>query len=375
MTAATGAGEGPNSNNRKQKKRKIIVFSTLAVFLAVLIVSALFYFEYRKTHVSTDDAFVDGRVYLVASKIPGTVKILHAMDNQMVKKDDTLVEIDPADYEVRVLESRANLDAEKTKLLEYQTRVDAAKNQLVELQASLDSARANLEAQESLLRKAEIDFNRADSLVKEDLVTKEFFDQKKTTLEVARAQVRSARELVRKTEASLETQKAIIRQTQSTLPTQQALIRQREANLQGAELNQSYTKVLAPADGYVTKRNVEVGNRVQAGQPLLAVVSLAPGDVWITANYKETDLTRVKPGQKVRIKVDTYPGKVLHGRVDSIMAGTGAAFSLFPPENATGNYVKVVQRIPVKILLDESNNPATILRIGMSVEPTILIDR
>ena len=375
MTAATGAGEGPNSNNRKQKKRKILVFSTLAVFLAVLIVLALFYFEYRKTHVSTDDAFVDGRVYLVASKIPGTVKTLHAMDNQMVKKDDTLVEIDPADYEVRVLESRANLDAEKTKLLEYQTRVDAAKNQLVELQASLDSARANLEAQESLLRKAEIDFKRADSLVKEDLVTKEYFDQKKTTLEVARAQVRSARELVRKTEASLETQKAIIRQAQSTLPTQQAVIRQRDANLQGAELNQSYTKILAPADGYVTKRNVETGNRIQAGQPLLAVVSLAPGDVWITANYKETELTRVKPGQKVRIKVDTYPGKVLYGKVESIMAGTGAAFSLFPPENATGNYVKVVQRIPVKIVLDESNNPATILRIGMSVEPTILIDR
>ena len=257
MTVATGAGEGPNSNNRKQKKKKIFVFSTLAVILAVIIVSSLFYFEYRKTHVSTDDAYVDGRVYLVASKIPGTVKALHVTDNQMVKKGDTLVEIDPADYEVRVLESRANLEA--------------AKNQLIELQASLDSARANLEAQEALFRKAEIDFKRADSLVQEDLVTKEFFDQRKTALEVAQAQVRSAKELVRKTEASLATQKAVIRQAQSTL--------------QGTELNQSYTKILAPADGYVTKRNVEAGNRVQTGQPLLAVVSLAAGDVWITANY------------------------------------------------------------------------------------------
>ncbi len=346
MTEATGAGEGPNSNNRTQRKRKILVFSALAVILAVIIVSSLFYFEYRKTHVSTDDAFVDGRVYLVASKIPGTVKILHVTDNQMVKKGETLVEIDPADYEVRVLESRASLEA--------------ARHQLIELQASLDSARAGLEAQESLLRKAEIDFQRADSLVKEDLVTKEFFDQKKTALEVAQAQLKLSREVVKKTEASLGTQKAIIRQAQSTL--------------QGAELNQSYTKVLAPADGYVTKRNVEAGNRVQTGQPLLAVVSLAPGDVWITANYKETDLTRVKPGQKVRIKVDTYPGKVLQGRVESIMAGTGSAFSLFPPENATGNYVKVVQRIPVRIVLDESNNPAPVLRIGMSVVPTILTD-
>jgi membrane fusion protein (multidrug efflux system) len=347
MTVATDAGEGPNSNNRKQKKRKILVYSTLAVILVVIIISSLFYFEYRKTHVSTDDAFVDGRVYLVASRVPGTVKALHVLDNQVVKKGDTLVEIDPADYEVRVLESRANLEV--------------AKNQLIELQASLDAARAGLEAQESLLRKAEIDFRRADSLVKEDLVTKEFFDQRKTALEVTQAQVRSAKELVRKTEASLGTQKAIIRQTQSTL--------------QGAELNHSYTKIIAPADGYVTKRNVEVGNRVQTGQPLLAVVSLAPGDVWITANYKETDLTRVKPGQKVRIKVDTYPGKVFYGRVESIMAGTGSAFSLFPPENATGNYVKVVQRIPVKIVLDEAGgNPVPVLRIGMSVEPTILID-
>ncbi|HOD36911.1 MAG TPA: HlyD family secretion protein [Syntrophales bacterium] len=347
MTAAAGSSEGPNSNNDKTRKRKILVFSILAVIVAAVIVSSLFYFEYRKTHVTTDDAFVDGRVYLVASKIPGTVKALHVTDNQMVKKGDTLVEIDPADYEVRVLETQANLEV--------------GKNQLIELQAALDSARAGLEAQESMLRKAEIDFQRADSLVKEDLVTKEFFDQKKTALEVAQAQLKSARELVRKTEASLGTQRALIRQARSTL--------------QGAELNQSYTKILAPADGYVTKRNVEAGNRVQTGQPLLAVVSLAPGDVWITANYKETDLTRVKPGQKVRIRVDTYPGKVLHGRVESIMAGTGAVFSLFPPENATGNYVKVVQRIPVKIVLDESNNPAPILRIGMSVEPTILIDR
>jgi membrane fusion protein (multidrug efflux system) len=375
MTAVSDPGEGLNSHNRKQRKKKVVVFSALAVFIAVIIVASLFYFEYRKTHVSTDDAFVDGRVYLVASKIPGTVKVLHVLDNQMVKKNDVLVEVDPVDYEVKVLEAQANVDAEKTKLLEYQTRVDAAKNQLVELQASLESARANLEAQESLLHKADIDFQRADSLVKEDLVTKEFFDQRKTTLEVAKAQVRAARELVRKTEASLETQKAVIRQTQSALPTQQALIRQREANLQGAELNRGYTKILAPADGYVTKRNVEVGNRVQTGQPLLAVVSLAPGDVWITANYKETDLTRVKPGQKVRIKVDTYPGKVLHGRVESIMAGTGSAFSLFPPENATGNYVKVVQRIPVKIVLDDSNQQEPALRIGMSVVPTILTDQ
>jgi membrane fusion protein (multidrug efflux system) len=367
-------GEIGSASNRSQKKRKMIAFSVLAVIVLILVVSLLIYFQYKKTHITTDDAFVDGRIYLVASKVPGTVRVLYVADNQMVKKDDVLLEVDPIDYEVKVEQAQADLETEKKKLSESYDRVRTVKSQLLEAEASLASARANLEAQEALLRKAELDYQRADALVKEELVPKEFYDTKKTALEVAQAQVKAAKDLVRKTEASLETQKALIRQAQSAIPTQGAFIRQKEANLQAAELNRSYTKILSPADGYVTKRNVEVGNRIQTGQPLLAVVSLVPGDVWITANYKETDLTRVKPGQKVQIKVDTYPGKVLHGTVDSIMAGTGAAFSLFPPENATGNYVKVVQRIPVKIVLDETEHPETILRIGMSVVPTILTD-
>jgi membrane fusion protein (multidrug efflux system) len=134
---------------------------------------------------------------------------------------------------------------------------------------------------------------------------------------------------------------------------------------------QGYTKIYAPSDGYITKKNVEVGNQVQAGQPLMALVPLK--DVWIVANYKETQLTSVRPGQKVQIKVDMYPGKTFSGVVDSIMAGTGSVFSLFPPENATGNYVKVVQRIPVKIILEKATDPEHILRVGMSVQPTIAV--
>jgi membrane fusion protein (multidrug efflux system) len=144
--------------------------------------------------------------------------------------------------------------------------------------------------------------------------------------------------------------------------------------LKAAELNLGYTKIYAPTDGYITKRTVEIGNQIQAGQPLMAVVPLAQEDIWITANYKETQLEKVKPGQKVEIKVDTYPGKVFYGRVDSIMSGTGAVFSLFPPENATGNFVKVVQRIPVKIIPEKGADPSHLLRIGMSVVPTILIN-
>jgi membrane fusion protein (multidrug efflux system) len=134
---------------------------------------------------------------------------------------------------------------------------------------------------------------------------------------------------------------------------------------------QGYTKIYAPSVGYITKKNVEVGNQVQGGQPLMAIVPLK--DVWIVANYKETQLTKVKSGQKVQIKVDMYPGKTFSGTVDSIMAGTGSVFSLFPPENATGNYVKVVQRIPVKIILEKATDPGHILRVGMSVQPTIAV--
>jgi len=149
------------------------------------------------------------------------------------------------------------------------------------------------------------------------------------------------------------------------------LVKQGEAVLDSARLNFGYTKIYAPTDGYVTKKSVEVGNQIQPGQPLMAVVPL--NDIYVTANYKETQLEKVRPGQKVDITVDTYPGKVFKGKVDSIMAGTGSVFSLFPPENATGNYVKVVQRIPVKIVFDQDTDPQHVLRMGMSVEPTVVI--
>jgi len=191
---------------------------------------------------------------------------------------------------------------------------------------------------------------------------------------VAVAQLKAAQDLAGQMEASLGTQRALIKQTESGLPTQEAQIQQRGATLKGAELNLGYTKIYAPVDGYITKRAVETGNQIQTGQPLMAVVPLAQEDIWITANYKETDLQYVKPGQKVKITVDTYPGKVFYGKVNSLMAGTGAVFTLFPPENATGNFVKVVQRIPIKIVLDEAADPGHLLRIGMSVAPTILVN-
>lgn len=356
-------------NNRRKKIAAIIIFPVLIVIGAVVL---FLYREYKATHISTDDAFVDGRVHAIASKIPGTVKAIHVNDNQFVKKGAPILEIDPIDYDVRVKEAQAGLETEIAKLSEIRDKVDTAKKQLAGIMASMEEARANLELQEANLRQAEVDFKRAESLLKKEVIPREQYDKAKTTYDVAVAQVKAAKERIKQLEASLETQKAVVKQTETSLIPQQAQIQQKEATLKGTELSKSYTIIYSPSDGYIAKKSVETGNQIQPGQSLMAVVPL--DDIWITANYKETQLERVKPGQKVRIIVDTYSGKVFYGKVESVQAGTGAVFSLFPPENATGNYVKIVQRIPVKIILDQDTDPSHNLRIGMSVVPTILVN-
>ena len=355
-------------NNRRKKIAAIIIFPVLIVIGAVML---FLYREYKATHISTDDAFVDGRVHAIASKIPGTVKAIHVNDNQFVKKGNPILEIDPIDYDVRVKEAQAGLETEIAKLSEIRDKVDTAKKQLAGIMASMEEARANLELQEANLRQAEVDFKRAESLLKKEVIPREQYDKAKTTYDVAVAQVKAAKERIKQLEASLETQKAVVKQTETSLIPQQAQIQQKEATLKGTELSKSYTIIYSPSDGYIAKKSVETGNQIQPGQSLMAVVPL--DDIWITANYKETQLERVKLGQKVRIIVDTYSGKVFYGKVESVQAGTGAVFSLFPPENATGNYVKIVQRIPVKIILDQDTDPSHNLRIGMSVVPTILV--
>jgi membrane fusion protein (multidrug efflux system) len=165
-----------------------------------------------------------------------------------------------------------------------------------------------------------------------------------------------------------------VKQTEASKTAQASTIKEKEAKQSAAQLNYGYTKIFAPATGYVTKKSVEIGNQIQAGQPLMAIVPLDVDDLHITANFKETQLEKVRPGQKVSFKVDTFPGKKFSGKVESIMSGTGAMFSLFPPENATGNFVKVVQRIPVKIVLDKDTDKEHVLRIGMSVVPTVIIE-
>ena len=325
-------------NNNKKRKAFMIV----GAFVLLGLIGGWFYNNYRKTHVSTDDAFIDGNIHTIAAKISGTVKQIYVNDNQAVKQGDLLLEIDPEDYSVKYREASSVVNAEKAKLAEATTKIAAAQ--------------ANLELQRANLKLAEIEKTRSENLFQKEAIPRDRYDRAMTGYEVAAAQVKAAEEQLR----AAESQKL----------TQASTIKQKEASAALADLNYQYTKIYAPADGDVTKKSVQIGNQILAGQPLMAVVAL--DDIWVTANYKETQMGDIRPGQTVKIRVDSFPGKVFTGKVDSIMAGTGVTFSLFPPENATGNYVKVVQRIPVKIVLNRGEDKDHLLRVGMSAEPTVI---
>ncbi len=357
------------SGNHKRKKIAVAVFALIAI--AGIIIGYL-YVQYKETHITTDDAFIEGDIHTIASKVPGTIKNIYVTSNQYVKKGGLLLELDSVDYDVKVKEATSALAAEKAKLSELDAKTESVKKQAAELSARANAIKGLNESQQASLQQAESDMKRIERLYKEDLVPLEKYEKTVTSYKSALAMEKASTEGLRYSMLSVETQQSVLKQIEAEKMVLLSAIMQKEALLEAAKLGLEYTKIYAPANGYVTKKTIETGNQIQAGQPVMAIVSL--DDVHVVANYKETQLEKVKPGQAVEIKVDTYPDKKFKGKVESIMAGTGAAFSLFPPENATGNFVKVVQRIPVKIVLDKDTDQQHILRIGMSVEPTILVE-
>ncbi|UCD56661.1 MAG: HlyD family secretion protein [Candidatus Hydrogenedentota bacterium] len=345
-TSMVQESENKSPNDRSKNPRRV----ALTILLPLIFVAiALTYYFWRRAqiYITTDDAYVHGHIHMVSSRVAGTVIDLFVDDNQLIEKGQLLVRLDPEPFELLVRDAQAALEL--------------AKNEVAQLKASVQAAEARLSLAKATLEQAELDLDRITNLVKDGVVPKETLDKTLTGREAAAAGVRAAAEELRRARAALGSTSA-----EKAHP----LILKRQAELEQAELNLGYTEIHSPAKGNVTRKSVEVGNRLQPGQPLMSIVPL--DDVWIVANYKETQLKRVRVGQPVEIRVDTYPGLRLNGRVESIMAGTGAVFSLFPPENATGNFVKVVQRIPVKIVLGENPNPKhVLLRVGMSVVPTI----
>lgn len=306
-----------------EKKRVIVPTITaliLLIFGFIVSINSMYY-------KSTDDAFVEGHIVTVAPRVSGPVEKLYIEDNKEVKKGDLLLEIDPKDYETKLKQSKAKLEEAKAALIN-------ANNQVEKTFSQLDFAKN--------------DYTRYSQMYSKGISSTQDYDEAKTKLTTAQAENKSA-------VAKYEELKASIKKL--------------EAEVEENELNLSYTKIYASQDGKITHRTVEQGNYVQIAQPLFAI---AQDDVWIVANFKETQVANMKKGQSVKIKIDAFGGKKFNGKVDSIQMASGAKASLFPPENAVGSYVKIVQRIPVKIIFTDDISEMNIIP-GMSVVPTVKV--
>ena len=413
---------------RHHRTRNILI---LAALLGVA--AGLVYYFHKKGYESTDDAFIEGGIVQISPRVPGQVARVLVKDNQHVNEGDVLVELDARDYEVAVAQAKAALSNAQARgaaakagldltstvtnaaLVQASAGLKAAQAQVEVLKAALEQARAGVRAAEAGLqqatarqaaveaeaRRAAADAERYRALFKKDEISKQLLDRAETEARATAANLDAARQMVAAAQAQLAQAKAAQSSAEASLRQAETLVRQAEgrlqeaqarpeqirvrradfegataelerarAVLQQAELNLSYTKIRAPESGYITKKSVEPGNTVGAGQALMALVS---DRLWVVANFKEVQLRRMRPGQPATIKIDAYPQRKFRGQVDSIQAGAGARFSLLPPENATGNYVKVVQRVPVKIVFSEPLPAELKIGPGMSVVPEVRV--
>jgi membrane fusion protein, multidrug efflux system len=402
-TGTVGSSRGGYAVRRK-KFRRILLFLVIGFVLAI---GAVLLYRYLGSYESTDDAQIDGYIYPVSSRVPGYVVRVTADNNQFVQAGTVLVQLDPKDYDVAVANAKAtwaNVRAASeaarinvpltsvntsSQLSSAQSDVENAQSGLVVAERQFDAAQAALRQAEANDLKAQDDVTRYKPLAEKDEIPQQQYtqavDSQKATaaaIEVARASaaaaeqaVTGARTRVAQAEAELnyaQTRPQQISLQQSRAQAADAQAEQAQAALQQAQLNLQYATVVAPVSGIVGQRTVQPGQNVSPGQQLMTIVPLDSGNIWVTADFKETQLTYMRPGQPVKISVDTY-GQSYDGRVLNIGGATGARYSLLPPENATGNYVKVVQRIPVKIVFDKGQDPQHVLRPGMSVEPKIRV--
>lgn len=389
------------SKENLQKNKKLV----LAVIVAVLAVIGTVFWWRSTFRESTDDAQIDGHINPVSSRVTGHVSRLNFNDYQFVEAGTLLVEIDPADYRIAVerakadyADAQANAEAARTTIpitsVTSTSGIESARANVSYSNAGVLAAEKQLLAAQAKLRedeannhRAQTDLTRYRSLVKQGIISQQQYEQAVADAAETAAAADASRALVIAAREQSKQSIGRLRQAQAELvsagtgPQQVSVARSRtdsalanvkryKAALEQAELNLKYTQIAAPVAGVVGKRTVEVGQNVEPGQVLLTIVPL--DDIWVTANFKETQLERMRPGQKAKISVDTY-NRTFNGHVDSIGGASGARFSLFPPENATGNYVKVVQRIPVKIVLEKGQDPEHLLRPGMSVVSEVMV--
>jgi membrane fusion protein (multidrug efflux system) len=354
----------------------------------IILLAALFFgyseFRYLQRYETTDDAQIDGDVDPVTPKVGGYVKEIRFKDNQAVREGDTLFVLDDADYRIRVAQAEAALQSAQAGAGVSRSNVNVAAATIQSSQATVETARnqvataqANVTAAQARARRASQDFERYQRLLAEKTIPQQQFDAIQAERDAAQAQLQAAQAQLQTAQSQVSaasTQTGVTnsqrRSTESQISVAQATIKQRQADLDLARLQLSYTIVRAPATGTVSRRSVQVGQLIQPGQALCSVVGQE--SIWVTANYKETQLGQMQSGQLVDIDVDAFEGQKLKGRVGSFAGATGAKFSLLPPDNATGNYVKVVQRVPVRIEIEKNSPLYARLRPGMSV--TVAVD-
>ena len=342
-------------NNTQKKGRKKMIFP---IILGLVLVGALIFtvkeYVFLQSHAETDDAQVDGDISPVIARVSGYVQEIRFKDNQYVHAGDTLVILDDRDYKIKLDQALAAQTA-------AQKNVAAAGAAIAESQSNIAVQKANIEQAQVRLWKATQDYGRYKNLYDDHAITKAQLDEATADRDAAQANLDAAKSQVPVIDRRINTSRV---QTVAT----SAIIDSRKADVDYARLQLTYTVITAPASGIISKRNIQLGQLVQAGSPLFSVVH---EDIYVTANFKETQLSEIRDGQKVDIRVDAFDKQVIPGTVESFSGATGAKFSLLPPDNATGNFVKVVQRVPIRIHIDADSSTLLRMRPGMSVDVTV----
>ncbi|MDO3643155.1 MAG: HlyD family secretion protein [Mucilaginibacter sp.] len=343
-------------NQPKKKPNKVIPIILGIILLGGIIFGIKEYIYYGK-HVDTDDAQIDGNISPVVARVGGYVDSIYFEENTHVNKDQVLVKIDDRDYKVRLEQAEAAVTGASA-------NIGVSESQIYANAANSASAKAQVASNKARLDKVKKDYDRYANLVKDGSITQQQFDQAKADLEVAQANYRAAQDQFKAAQEQVGT-------TKSQLNVTHTGVSQKQVDVDYAKLQLSYTWVKAPSSGITSKKNVQVGQLVQAGQTLFSIVN--DNSIYVTANFKETQLDKIRNGQKVNIEVDAYPEMKVEGEVYNFSPATGAKFSLLPPDNATGNFVKVVQRVPIKIKINASKEDLAKLRPGMSVNVSVRV--
>ena len=361
----------PENGGKKSTNWNSLLFLwPVAIALAVLLYFGLKSIADFLTHESTDDAFIAGHVVSIAPRIAGQVAAVHVLDNELVHSNELLVELDPSDYAITVAQKNSAAASQDANFRTVIAAVELMRAKVATAVASARKAKADADASESTVKKTQADFERAQNLVGEKTISSQEFDAALAANTKAQADLKSAQE-----NADEETSKVDEAQKQLEAAFAEkemafSQLNESQTNVAAAKLNLSYTKIFAPCDGRVTRKQVEAGDYLDVGQQILSIV---PEEVWVVANFKESQLDKMHADQPTSVEIDALGGREFRAHVDSVQAGSGAAFSLLPPENATGNFVKVVQRVPVKIVFDEVLPADHVIGPGLSVTPDVQV--